>query len=109
MARQTERMACSVIAPTHGSATASWIKNITLISFKEKDIKQRWLITSEGCPTCEQLKRDLKKEIKEGVIKLTDVGDEKGFEIIAELGINEVPIFIVELNDGFPIRYVIDE
>jgi hypothetical protein len=84
-------------------------KNITLISFKEKDIKQRWLITSEGCPTCEELKRGLKKEIKAGVIKLTDVGDEKGFEIIAELGINEVPIFIVELNDGFPIRYVIDE
>jgi hypothetical protein len=55
------------------------------------------------------LKRGLKKEIKAGVIKLTDVGDEKGFEIIAELGINEVPIFIVELNDGFPIRYVIDE
>ncbi len=84
-------------------------KNVTLISFKEKDIKQRWLITSDGCPTCAQLKRDLKKEIKEGVIKLTDVGDEKGFEIIAELGINEVPIFIVELNDGFPVRYLIDE
>jgi hypothetical protein len=84
-------------------------KNVTLISFKEKDIKQRWLITSDGCPSGAQLKRDFKKEIKSGKIKLTDVGDDKGFEIISELGIDSVPIFIVELNDGFPIRYLIDE
>jgi len=85
--------------------------NITLISFKEKDIKQRWLITSDGCPSCEQLKHDLKKEIKNGTIKLTDVGDEKGFEIISELGIDSVPIFIVELNDGVAkgVKYLIDE
>lgn len=84
-------------------------RNATLISFREKDIKQRWLISTEGCPTCEQLKRDLRKAIKEGIIKCTDVGDETGFEIIQALGIDEVPIFIVELNDGFPVKYLIDE
>jgi hypothetical protein len=84
-------------------------KNVTLISFKEKDILQRWLITSEGCPTCEELKHNLRKEIKKGIVKLTDVGDEKGFEIISELGIDAVPIFITELRDGFPVRYIIDE
>ena len=84
-------------------------KNTTLISFKEKDIKQRWLITSEGCPTCEQLKHDLKKEIEKGIVKCTDVGDDVGFAIIQALGIDAVPIFIVELKDGFPVRYLIDE
>ena len=92
-----------------GAKEKSSNKNITLVSFKNKDIKQRWLITSEGCPSCGQLKRDLRKEIKSGTIKLTDVGDDKGFEIISELGIDSVPIFIVELNDGFPMRYIIDE
>ena len=43
------------------------------------------------------------------MIKCTDVGDEKGFEMIQALGIDAVPIFIVELNDGFPVRYLIDE
>lgn len=86
-------------------------KNTTLISFKAKDIKQRWLITSEGCPTCEQLKHDLKKEIKKGIVKCTDVGDDVGFAIIQALGIDSVPIFIVELNDGVAdgIKYLIDE
>ena len=67
------------------------------------------MISTEGCPTCDQLKRDLRKEIKKGMIKCTDVGDEKGFEMIQALGIDAVPIFIVELNDGFPVRYLIDE
>ena len=86
-------------------------KNVTLISFKEKDILQRWLITSDGCPTCEQLKHDLRKEIKKGIVKITDVGDEKGFEIVAALGIDAVPVFIVELNDGAVegVKYLIDE
>lgn len=86
-------------------------KNVTLISFKEKDILQRWLITSDGCPTCEQLKHDLRKEIKKGVVKITDVGDDVGFEIIQALGIDSVPVFIVELNDGAVegVKYLIDE
>jgi len=55
------------------------------------------------------LKHNLRKEIKKGIVKLTDVGDEKGFEIISELGIDAVPIFITELREGFPVRYIIDE
>jgi len=57
------------------------------------------------------LKSDLKKEIKAGTVKCTDVGDEKGFEIVKELGIDAVPVFIVELNDGVVegIKYLIDE
>ena len=85
--------------------------NTTIISFKESDIAQRWLITTDGCPTCEEIKSDFKKEFKSGKIKSTDVGDDKGFEIITALGINEVPIFIIELKPGHPsgILYIVDE
>jgi hypothetical protein len=83
----------------------------TVISFKESDIVQRWLVTTEGCPTCEEIKRDFKKDFKSGKIKATDVGDDKGFEIITDLGIDEVPLFIVELRADHPsgIKYIIDE
>jgi len=55
------------------------------------------------------LKRDLKKEIKSGEIKVTDVGDDKGFEMVKELNLTEAPMFIVELKAGFPVKYLIDE
>jgi hypothetical protein len=42
-------------------------------------------------------------------MKVTDVGDEKGFEMISELGINSTPSFVVELRDGFPVKYLLDE
>ena len=40
---------------------------------------------------CAKIKRDLKKEFKTGKIKATDVGDEKGFEIVTQLGLQENP------------------
>jgi hypothetical protein len=57
------------------------------------------------------LKKDFKKEIKAGKIKVTDVGDDKGFDIVTVLGLDEVPVFIVELNPGHSsgIKYLIDE
>ena len=69
------------------------------------------MITSEGCPTCEQLKHDLKKDIKSGMIKVTDVGDDKGFEMIQALSIDATPVFIIELNEGVVegVQYLIDE
>ena len=51
----------------------------------------------------------MKKEFASGVIKATDVGDPKGFEILTTLGIAEAPMFIIELKPGFPVKYVIDE
>ena len=62
-----------------------------IISFKESDILQRWLITAQGCPVCAQIKKDMKKEFAAGIIKATDVGDDKGFEILTTLGIAEAP------------------
>ena len=83
----------------------------TVVSFRESDIAQRWIVTTEGCPTCEELKKEYKKDIKSGKLKTTDVGDDKGFEIITELGIDEVPIFIVELvpDHSSGVKYIIDE
>jgi hypothetical protein len=86
-------------------------KNTTIISFKESDILQRWLVTTEGCPTCAEAKRDFKKEFKSGKIKPIDVGEDKGFEIITELGLTEVPVFVVELKPGHPsgVKFIVDE
>ena len=82
-----------------------------MISFKASDIVQRWVVTTEGCPTCEEIKQDYKKDFKSGKLKTTDVGDDKGFDIITQLGIDEVPVFIVELRADHPsgIKYVVDE
>lgn len=55
----------------------------------------------------------MKKEFASGVIRATDVGDEKGFSILTELGISEAPMFIIELTDEAEartgVRYIIDE
>jgi hypothetical protein len=55
----------------------------------------------------------MKKEFAAGIIKATDVGDEKGFEILTTLGIAEAPVFIIELTPEatarLGIRYIIDE
>jgi hypothetical protein len=57
------------------------------------------------------LKKDFKKEIKSGKMKVTDVGDDKGFDIVTALGLDEVPVFIVELKPGHPsgVKYIVDE
>jgi hypothetical protein len=91
--------------------TAKPKSDTTIVTFKKSDILQRWLVTTENCPTCAEIKRDFKKEFKSGELKATDVGDEKGFEIITKLGIEEVPIFIVELKPGHPsgVQYIVDE
>jgi len=63
-------------------------------------------VTTQFCPTCAQAKRDHKDWVQSGKLKITDVGDDKGFDIITKLSLYETPVFIIELNDG---RYIIDE
>jgi len=41
----------------------------------------------------------------QGEIKVTDVGDEKGYDIIQKLNLWAVPSFIIELLDG---TYIIE-
>ena len=63
--------------------------------------------------TCAQIKKDMKKEFASGVIKATDVGDEKGFEILTTLGLAEAPVFIIELTkeatERTGVKYIVDE
>lgn len=68
-------------------------------------------MTTEGCPTCAEIKKDFKQEFKSGKIKAVDVGSDKGFEIVAGLGLSEVPVFVVELKPGHSsgVKYLIDE
>jgi hypothetical protein len=46
-------------------------------------------------------------------MKATDVGDDKGFEMLTALGIQEAPMFIVELtpeaSSRTGVKYIIDE
>lgn len=78
----------------------------SVIRFKESDIAQRWLLTTQFCPTCNRAKRDFKNDIKSGKLKVTDVGDDKGFDILSKLSLFETPVFIIELKNG---TYLIDE
>lgn len=78
---------------------------VNIIRFRRSDIAQRWLLTTDGCPDCYQAKKDHKKEIAQGEIKVIDVGDDKGFDIIQKLNLWEVPSFIIELSDG---TYIIE-
>ena len=77
-----------------------------VIKFKESDILQRWLVTTEFCPTCGAAKKDNADDIKSGALRITDVGDDKGFDILSKLNMFEVPLFVIELKDG---TYIIDE
>ncbi len=77
-----------------------------IIRFRRSDITQRWLITTDGCPDCAQAKKDHKIEITNGEIRVVDVGDDKGFEIIKKLNLWEVPSFVIELSDG---TYIIEQ
>ena len=86
---------------------------VTEIHFTEKDILQRWLLGTENCPSCRQIKSDMRAEFKSGKIKYTDVGDDKGFHILTTLSVREAPLFVIELTQEaskrLGIKYIIDE
>lgn len=73
------------------------------IRFKNSDIAKRYLITTEGCPLCSEVKKQFKAGIKDGSVIVTDVGDELGFSLLKELGIDEAPTVVIELKNGIKI------
>jgi glutaredoxin len=78
-------------------------KNKT-ITFRKSEIAQYWLVVSDGCPFCAETKENLMDEINSGEIRAVDIEDIKGTEIINELGINEVPVLVVEMKPTFSSR-----
>lgn len=70
------------------------------IKFKEVDIAKRWLVITEGCPLCAMYKKKYKILIADGRMEITDVGDDKGFELLTKMGIDEVPSVVIELKSG---------
>jgi len=75
-------------------------KQVKTIRFRNSDIVKRYLITTEGCPLCSELKKQFRSGIKSGSVIVTDVGDELGFSLLKELGINEAPTVVIELKNG---------
>jgi len=73
---------------------------------EEGEIKQIWLVTEETCPACEAIKNELVADLEAGSVKVVDVGDEKGYDIVTKLDLMEVPMLVVELQNGQYLRYV---
>lgn len=69
--------------------------------------KRRFLLSSDGCPSCEMLKRQLAGEIKSGKIIVIDISSDRNFHLAKKLGIEAAPeIVTVSRNsdDTFSVQ-----
>lgn len=69
--------------------------------------KRRFLLSSDGCPSCEMLKRQLSGEIKSGKIIVIDISSDRNFHLAKTLGIEAAPeIVTVSRNsdDTFSVQ-----
>lgn len=75
------------------------------------DIKTTYLLSSEFCPSCDDLKESLVDEITAGDIMVVDIDSDFGEVLADEVGSIAVPSLVVELSDGlrFELRYDDDE
>ncbi len=68
--------------------------------FDTSMIKQIYLVTEQNCPGCHDAMEEFLDDIQDGTLKVVDVGDEKGFDIVNALGIAAVPALVIELKAG---------
>lgn len=68
--------------------------------FDTSMIKQIYLVTEQNCPGCHDAMDEFLGDIQDGTLKVVDVGDEKGFDIVNALGIAAVPALVIELKAG---------
>jgi len=68
--------------------------------FDTSMIKQIYLVTEQNCPGCHDAMEEFFDDIQDGTLKVVDVGDEKGFDIVNALGIAAVPALVIELKTG---------
>lgn len=69
-------------------------------SLDETEIAGLYLVTEAECPGCHEAMEEFMDDILDGTLKVVDVGDEKGFEIVQMLGLVSVPALVVQLKDG---------
>lgn len=74
--------------------------DVVVTPLEESDIVGLYLVTESGCPGCHEAMEEFMDDIVDGTLKVVDVGDEKGFEIVQALGIDRVPQLVVQLKDG---------
>jgi thiol-disulfide isomerase/thioredoxin len=56
------------------------------------------IVTSEGCPPCQEVKRSLKNEISKGEVKIVDINSGEGKKLRKAFNLKYVPSFVV--SDG---------
>jgi len=62
--------------------------------------KRRYLLSADGCPACEMLKRQLAGKIKSKEIRAIDISSERNFHLAKELGIQFVPEVVTVSRNG---------
>ncbi len=68
--------------------------------FDPSMIQQLYLVTEMNCPGCHEAMEEFFDDIQDGTLKVVDVGDDKGFDIVNTLGIAAVPALVIELKTG---------
>ena len=62
---------------------------------------QLYLVGSDDdCPSCDEAKEHFKEDLEKGVIKLVTIDDDKGWDIIKTLRLDEIPTLVLEKENG---------
>lgn len=78
------------------------------MSEKNDEIKgEIYVLTSDQCPACRELKKELEEDLAKGLIKEIKIETEEGQKIADKLNIREIPTFI--LKDGKKVCKLSDE
>jgi len=68
---------------------------------REVAVKQLFIVLAGGgCPGCDEIQEEYKKEIAAGEITVVSVQDDKGIEIVMALGLYALPVLVAESVDG---------
>ena len=71
------------------------------IQTQTSDVKNVYLITSTGCPSCDMVEREMKNDIDRGSIQVLNVQEsDLGADLVIKLQIMEVPKMVYEKIDG---------
>ncbi len=74
------------------------------------DSMEKYLIVTEGCPSCEFIEERFKDEIEKGEMQLINANTDEDFKVAEKLGIDKYPSLIIcETKDGVRECHLIDQ